>query len=403
MNCKIKRTGLKILLVEPGYKNLYPPLGLMKISTWHKKKGDIVTFIKDGDDEPLKAFGYEPPVLKKHYDKIYVTSLFTYDAGKVVSSIKKYQSLYPHAKIKVGGILATLLPSFIENETGIKPHIGLLKGPESCQPDYELFPNLQFSIVFTSRGCKRKCNFCAVRLHEPTFFVKEEWEKDIDLTKKKIIFWDNNWFLSPSFEKDVEKLKKIDKPFDFNQGLDCRLFDKEKAKLLSKTKIKPLRFAFDNHQEEGHIQNAIKVAKRLGFKDIRVYVLYNSEYLNDTPEYFFYRINEINKLGALAYPMRYRSIKSIQNHYISPNWDRYLLRGLKLSLMFYYSKGMIRKSRDAFIDIFGTTHNQFERNMRKIYVYDKQLDKNKKSKNSAKNFHSMDEKMICEEKQYVKA
>ena len=37
---------MKILLVEPNYKNKYPPMGLMKISTYHKERGDEVTFYK---------------------------------------------------------------------------------------------------------------------------------------------------------------------------------------------------------------------------------------------------------------------------------------------------------------------------------------------------------------------
>ena len=36
----------QILLVEPNYKNKYPPMGLMKISTYYKALGDQVTFFK---------------------------------------------------------------------------------------------------------------------------------------------------------------------------------------------------------------------------------------------------------------------------------------------------------------------------------------------------------------------
>jgi len=365
-----------ILLIEPGYESHYPPLGLMKISTWHKNKGDVVDFIKDNNNNH-DFFGSNQVKLKKNYDKIYITTLFTYHAITVIESIKHFQSQYPHAEIKVGGIFATLLPNVIKEQTGINPHLGLLDGAEHVAPDYSLFPKLRCSITFTSRGCKRKCMFCAVRCHEPQFFIKEDWEKDIDISKERIIFWDNNWLFSPRFVTDVENLKRLNKIFDFNQGLDCRLFDKEKAKLLSTVRIKPLRFAFDNHSEEGYIQSAIKTAEKIGFNDIRVYVLYNSEDPNDTPDYFFYRINELNKLGVLSYPMRYRSINSIENHFVSPRWEKPILRAVKLCLMFFYSYGMIRRNREAFTALFGKNAKEFKEKMCKIY----ESDKKKKKKN----------------------
>ena len=36
----------KILLVEPNYKNKYPPMGLMKLATYYRNLGDDVTFFK---------------------------------------------------------------------------------------------------------------------------------------------------------------------------------------------------------------------------------------------------------------------------------------------------------------------------------------------------------------------
>lgn len=44
-----------ILLIEPPYKNKYPPIGLMKIATYHRLLGDKVTFYK-GD---VREFIYE--------------------------------------------------------------------------------------------------------------------------------------------------------------------------------------------------------------------------------------------------------------------------------------------------------------------------------------------------------
>ena len=364
-----------VLLVEPAYKNPYPPLGLLKILTWRKRKGDTVQLIKDTPhNEALNRFEQKEKCYKKlkdHYDIIYITSLFTYQAHYVIESIRYYKNRFPKAQIKVGGIMATLLPDYIEEKTGIKPHVGLLRGAENCSPDYSWYPGLPFSISFTTRGCPRNCSFCAVKKHEPKFIVKENWPEDIDITKRQIIFWDNNWLASPNFEKDVERLTKFRKVgitgIDFNQGLDCRLLDEEKIKLLNQVKIQPLRLAFDNCSEDGHIQKTIQLAQKYGFKDIRVYVLYNFEDNNDTPEYFYYRISEINKLGALAYPMRFRALNNANGQYISSKWDNKLLRGLKLSLMFYYTKGMISKKREAFKNIYGNNAKKFKRKLYEIY------------------------------------
>lgn len=368
-----------VLLVEPAYNNPYPPLGLLKISTWHKRKGHVVQLIKDTPhNQTLDLFEQKERCYKKlkdHYDLIYITSLFTYQAHYVIESIRYYKNKFPNARIKVGGIMATLIPQYIKKKTGIKPHVGLLRGAENCPPDYSWYPGLPFSISFTTRGCPRNCSFCAVKKHEPTFKVKENWPRDIDITKRQIIFWDNNWLWSPNFEKDVKRLIKFRKvgitKIDFNQGLDCRLLDEDKVKLLSQIQIKPLRLAFDNCSEEGHIQKAIQLAQKHGFKDIRVYVLYNFEDKNDTPKYFYYRINEINKLGALAYPMRFRALDNVNGQYISSNWDNKLLRALKLSLMFYYNKGMVTRNREAFKNIYGNNTKEFKRKLYEIYEKDK--------------------------------
>jgi len=368
----------QILLVEPEYKSLFPSLGLMRISSWRKSMGDKVDFVKD--NPPEDYFGYRPPKLKEHYDTIYITSLFTYNFPEVLKSIKYYQSKYPNARINVGGVLATLLPKLIKKETGITPHKGLLLEAEKFPPDYSIFPQFPDSITFTTKGCIRKCKFCVVRLLEPKFFVRN-WEEDIKPNSKKIIFWDNNWFASPNFREDVEKLKKIGKPFDFNQGLDCRLFDEEKAKLLSETMIQPLRFAFDSPAQEGHIQRAIKLARKYGLNDIMVYVLYNAGEAYDTPKYFYHRINELNKLKVDSYPMRYRPIDSIQLHVVSPQWDKIFLRAIKLITMFYYGKGVIKRSRKSFLEMFGKNTKEFKAKMHKIYLYDKSIKRPKHRNN----------------------
>jgi len=182
----------RVLLVEPNYKNKYPPMGLMKLATYHKMLGDKVTFYK-GDlrqfiieqiyEELLKKLIINDPVLdwtehrtcllgyiqkglsknldelsqltesaiaienikyyrayyvKKQYlndpkwDRICITTLFTFYWAQTIDTINFFKPFCKNInEVLVGGIAASVVPDEIEKETGIKPFVGLLdKGGE---------------------------------------------------------------------------------------------------------------------------------------------------------------------------------------------------------------------------------------------------------------------------------
>ena len=103
-----------ILLIEPKYKNKYPPLGLMKIAYFHKHiMHDYVRFIK----------GELPTALASaKWDRVYVTTLFTFEWSNTIAAIEYAKTLVDSCdKITVGGIAATLMPERIYSETGIYP------------------------------------------------------------------------------------------------------------------------------------------------------------------------------------------------------------------------------------------------------------------------------------------
>lgn len=362
------KTIKQYLLVEPVAKTPYPPLGLMKIATLLKQRNKGCNV--------FSAVGNEIPPRISKPDKIYITSLFTWDLKKVIESIQFYKDRFPRAEILVGGIAATLVPDYIEKYTGITPHIGLLDEAEYCAPDYSLSfgRKINASITFTTRGCPRHCRFCYVKIHEPKFVVRDDWERDISVELPKIIFWDNNWLASPNFLKDYEKIKRLNKFIDFNQGLDARLYDETRARHLAMLKIDPIRFAFDSITSEDSILNAIKLAKKYTRSEIRVYVLYN---WTDTPEDFYHRISLLNQNGALAFPMEYRKPIPSQTKFPGLHWNTALLRALRLSLIFYYRKGMITVSRKSFFSIYGKNPKQFVSKLYDIYEYDKGLRRNK--------------------------
>ena len=102
---------MKVLLVEPNYKNKYPPMGLMKISTYHKMLGDEVRFVK----------GFDPDVDEEIWDRIYVTTLFTFDFEVDVKTINHYKLLVNNLNdLYVGGIMASLMTDKVMAATGIE-------------------------------------------------------------------------------------------------------------------------------------------------------------------------------------------------------------------------------------------------------------------------------------------
>lgn len=356
--------------MEPIAKTAYPPLGLMKISTWLKKrypKSKVYSAIGNGFPKELKR-----------PDSIYITSLFTWDLDLVCKAANFYKDRFPKADIQIGGIAASLLPMEIKSATGITPHVGLLPGAEECTPDYSLTfsRKLDASITFTSRGCPRKCQFCCVSIHEPKFGIRKDWIKDINPDLSHIVFWDNNWLASPNFRNDCAQIRELGKTVDFNQGLDARLYTPAIAKELSTIKLRPIRFAFDNAKDEEAIVRAINLAKKYHPGDIRIYVLYN---FNDTPEDLYHRLNVLNRNKVLAFPMEYRKPISSKVKFPNPNWNTLLLRAFKLSLMFYYRQGMITTSRKSFHSIYGKDSKEFVKKLYEIYEYDKKIKRKKET------------------------
>lgn len=186
-----------ILLIEPNYKNKYPPIGLMKIASYHRMIGDnvkfykgdlkdfvvdqlyqeclkklykidssirwslLVTSIKQFIKTKRKDFIEQLPLEKSPYqllifnclsdysdqykkklweknpkwDRVYVTTLFTFYWKITIQTIEFAKKLVKqHDELLVGGIMASLLHKEIEEATGIKTHQGLLDKPGLLDP-----------------------------------------------------------------------------------------------------------------------------------------------------------------------------------------------------------------------------------------------------------------------------
>ncbi len=388
---------MNILLIEPDYKNKYPPLGLMKISQYHKLKNHRVIFFK----------GLSSEYRKEKWDRIYISTLFTFHWKKTIKTIEYYKgSVNNIPNVYIGGAMATLLAEDIEKETGIRPIKGILNKTgmlgyrdgmivDKLVPDYKMLDDIDYKypksdayISYMTRSCPNNCDFCAVRELEPYFdfnfyiSIKKQIEKIQKLygSKKDLLLLDNNVLASKQFEKIIEEIKslgfkkgaKLDGKFrfvDFNQGLDGRRMDKKKMRLLSEIAINPLRIAFDDLKYENKYIANVRLAADNGIKMLSNYILFN---FNDKAQDFYRRLQiniELNeeferknyKTKVWSFPMKYVPLKgkySKNRKYVGKYWNKKYLRGIQCVLL--ATHGVVGPKRKYFEKAFGKNFKEFK-------------------------------------------
>ena len=396
-----------ILLIEPNYKNKYPPLGLMKISTFHKQKGDNIVFFK-GCSQELK---------EQLWDRVYISTLFTFYWNISLKTIIFYsKSVKNPLQVFVGGVMATLLKKEIQDEINVTVIEGLLdqKGKlgygdddiiDDILPDYSLvdqkinqyldysYPTNDSYIVYSTRGCIRKCRFCAVPIIEPNFTNSKSINKQVKAIKnnfgekRNLLLLDNNILASKEFPRIIEEIKSVgfnkgcklirktghkkqvlERHVDFNQGLDARLITEEKMSLLSEISIEPMRIAFDDIKYKNLYIEKLRLAAEYGIKTLSNYILYNFE---DTPEDFYERLKvniELNeefyrkglKSEIWSFPMKYTPIRGEyckNRKFIGEHWNKKYLRGIQCILL--ATRGVVGPKRHFFEKAFGKDVKEF--------------------------------------------
>lgn len=285
----------KVLLIEPNYKNKFPPIGLMKIATYFRQRGDdviffkgelkdflldwltslcinklaviddsinwklkgdkIKQFIKTGKKEDYLAIDIADttycvllsPWLDQYhkeyrtgklsesskFDFVGVTTLFTFYWNITIKTIEFAKILVKDLKnLMIGGVLASIQPKEIFESTGIYPHCGTLHSKGDIDPDNDLIIDelpLDYSILdeidyvypdnnayfsYTTRGCIRRCAFCAVHTLEPQYIdyipLKERIERTRRLygEQQNLLLMDNNVMASTQFLQIIQDIKK---------------------------------------------------------------------------------------------------------------------------------------------------------------------------------------------------
>jgi len=270
---------LKIGLIDVDGHN-FPNLALMRISAYHKSKGDEVEwwwtdFI--------------------HYDIVYMSKVFSF-------SHDVDEPMNADVVIKGGSGYAISLVDGKEIYDKSKDPV-LPEEIEKQFPDYSIYPQYDFAISMTSRGCPRGCSFCHVKAKEGCRSVKVADVSDFWDGQKKIVILDPN--ITACIDKFDLYQQYIDTGalLDFSQGLDIRLITAKDMEYINKMHIKTLHFAWDNPTDklESKFELFSEMFRRKSNKGT-VYCLTN---FNSTMEENLYRIYTLRDMGFDPYVMIY--------------------------------------------------------------------------------------------------
>ena len=255
------RIGIIDAELVASRQHRFPNLAALKLSAWHKERGDVVSL--------LPGYRYVAD-----HDRVYICCVFTGTAKAIPSAVLK------RANVQYGGT------GFFFDKAPPLP-----KAIEHNQPDYDLYagwlqgragPNLKYyidySVGFLTRGCCRRCSFCvnrntrkAVQASPLTEFYNPQ--------KKKICLLDDNVLAYQGCEKLLTNLvrtcERNGTSFEFKQGLDIRLLSAAIAKLLQTAPFNgEVIFAFDRIEDAVHVRRGLGVLRKyLPSKGAKGYVL----------------------------------------------------------------------------------------------------------------------------------
>lgn len=263
-----------------------PNLALMKLSHYYKSRGAEVVFTTE----------VERGLFEQDYDKVYGSAIFQFSQQRLM----RFQRAWPGAL--VGGT-GTPFPWTVEE----------IIGSEYEHYDYSGYPDVDYSIGFTQRGCRLKCKFCVVPTKEgrarSVNSIANIWRGDP--WPRKLHILDNDFFGNPEWRDRIKEIRDGGFKVCLSQGINVRLINEEAAAALATIEYRDTKFtrrrlytAWDNLHDERVFFRGVDMLERAGIPpgNVMAYMLVGYDKA-ETWERIWHRFNRMVERGIKPYPM----------------------------------------------------------------------------------------------------
>lgn len=264
-----------------------PNLALMRLSHYHRSRGDDVYFTRSSYRHLDEA----------EYDRVYGSAIFDYSK----SHVERLKTEFPGAVIGGTG-------------TGSNITVESLVG-EGDGLDYSDYPAFDSSLGFTQRGCRLSCKFCVVPAKEgrprSVASIADIWRGPGN--PKHLHILDNDFFGQPEEQWRLRVAEIVDGNFKvcLNQGINVRLMTPETAAAMASMNYRDDSFkarrvytAWDNLKDGEVFFRGVDLLRDAGVPPthLMAYMLVGFD-KKETWERLFHRFNRMVALGIRPYPM----------------------------------------------------------------------------------------------------
>lgn len=307
----------------------FPNYALMKISAWHKQRGDTVELFTPVAAEQLTLVEEYPPKRDaSFYDVVYSSKVFDFTPEN---------PFLPADTIKGG--------------TGYNIKSQLPPEIDAMFPDYSIYPNCDYAIGYITRGCPNKCPWCVVPQKEGGIKPYRHWQELVRPDSKKLVLMDNNILSCEYGIAELESLIGSGYAIDLNQGMDARLVDDRIASILARLKwISFIRFSCDQKSQIAAITKTVELLGKYGVKPRKlfVYVLVTKD-IEDAA----YRAERLRELGNISL---YAQAERNESKGIIPNRAQ-----LEFAQRYVYGRCYKKETWREYCERFGTDFKEVDK------------------------------------------